>query len=508
MELSKKISVYLISVVALATVHAGLAIATSWRFRADVEQVANEHLPSIRAAEELEIALLEQRGYVASHLLAEGRGAWLEELSRRGMAFDRWLTEAKRTSHTVVEWELIHELERLYADYVFTRDRVIATYQGGDLATAKKMLLEELPKKYDAAYAICERFIDLNNQYADAVVADARYHVQVQIWLTASTVASSVLFGLFAMFTFQKRVLVPVRQLTQELRWQQTQQTQVENADKPMPLGADVVSAEQTDEFQALGQGLRQLMSDVAATRISLRSRQRELKDAERLASVGKLAASVAHEIRNPLTAIKVWLFTLKRSLVGQTELTRSFDQIADELQRLENVVRSFLEFSRPPDPHPKAEQLSVLVAKAVELVRHRMREQAVEIAMDCPEELPAAWIDPDHFRQVLLNLLNNALDAMPSGGVIKIDVGVSERAGRRLLRVAVRDFGEGMSDESQRRLFEPFYTSKPNGTGLGLAIAASIMASQEGAVTLESTNADGTEFAVWVAIADPQMKG
>ncbi|MFM7073741.1 MAG: Ig-like domain-containing protein [Planctomycetota bacterium] len=131
-ELSRKINIYLVGVVAVA--HAGLAVATSLRFRADVERVANEYLPSVRSAEELEIALLEQRGYVASHLLSDGDTKWLAELQGRERSFNHWLAEARRTSFTDIEIEMLHELERMYADYVALRSEVVATYQRGDVA--------------------------------------------------------------------------------------------------------------------------------------------------------------------------------------------------------------------------------------------------------------------------------------------------------------------------------------------------------------------------------------
>jgi signal transduction histidine kinase len=333
MELSRKINLYLVVVVAVAVAHAGLAVATSLRFRSDVERVANEYLPSVRAAEELEIALLEQRGYVASHLLADGDVKWLQELRGRERSFDRWLAEARRTSFTDVEIEMLNELERLYADYVALRDEVVATYQRGEISKAKAMLLNDLARKHEAAYVICERYID----------------------------------------------------------------------------------------------------------------------------------------------------------------------QIAEEIQRLENVVHSLLEFARPPTPKPRAERVELLVEKAGELVQHRLREQAAKLEVSLADGLPTAWVDAEQARQVLLNLLNNALDATPSGGVVRIAAAPVERSGVAMVRITVRDEGGGLTEESQRRLFEPFHTTKPHGTGLGLAIAASIMASQGGAITLEHTASDGTEFAVWI---------
>jgi len=493
MELSRKINLYLVVVVAVAVAHAGLAVATSLRFRADVERVANEYLPSVRAAEELEIALLEQRGYVASHLLADGDVKWLQQLRGREGSFSRWLAEARRTSFTDIEIEMLNDLERLYADYVAVRDDVVATYQRGEISKAKAMLLDDLARKHEAAYLICEQYIDINNHYADQAVADSRQHVRVQLWLTIVAVTASMLFGGVAAATFHRRVLWPLRQLSRELPPSTGETPSDESGGRTAAMNAPA------DDLQMLGEGLRRLMRDVAATRSSLHSRQQELANAERLASVGKLAASVAHEIRNPLTAIKVWLFTLRRSMAGQPELGRSFDQIAEEIQRLENVVHSFLEFARPPVPKPRAERVDLLIQKAGELVQHRLREQGARLEISLAEDLPNAWVDTEQARQVLLNLLNNALDAMPSGGVVRVEATSGERCGVGMLRIAVRDEGGGLTEETQRRLFEPFHTTKVHGTGLGLAIAGSIMASQGGAITLEHTSSQGTEFAIWI---------
>jgi signal transduction histidine kinase len=142
---------------------------------------------------------------------------------------------------------------------------------------------------------------------------------------------------------------------------------------------------------------------------------------------------------------------------------------------------------------------VDLLIEKAGELVQHRLREQGARLDVSLADGLPDAWVDAEQARQVLLNLLNNALDAMPSAGVVRIAAAPVERSGVAMIRIAVRDEGGGLTAESQRRLFEPFHTTKPQGTGLGLAIAASIMASQGGAITLEHTASDGTEFAVWI---------
>ena len=248
-------------------------------------------------------------------------------------------------------------------------------------------------------------------------------------------------------------------------------------------------------------------MSDVSETRTSLERSRTQLLQAEKLASVGKLAASVAHEIRNPLTSLKMRLFSLRQTFGGDPLHSDDFQVVSDEIGRLERIIRNFLEFSRPPDLLLRSQALAPLLDRTLELCGHRLSEKDIALTRQDGAGLPLVLADADQLKQVFINLLNNAAEALPEGGKLQLSSAVEAGPEGRLLAVVrFADNGPGIPPEFQGHIFEPFFTTKDEGTGLGLCIAARIMARHQGRLELESSTSQGSTFAVWIPI-DPEAE-
>jgi signal transduction histidine kinase len=263
------------------------------------------------------------------------------------------------------------------------------------------------------------------------------------------------------------------------------------------------------DELHVMGYYLRNLMSDVSDTRSRLERSRDRLLASQKLASVGKIAASVAHEIRNPLTAIKMWLFSAQESVSGNVELARKLGIVWEEITRLESIVRNFLEFFRPPEIHCSPQDVGTVIGQTLDLLGPRFKEARIRVGQKPRSELPPVMADAAQFKQVLLNLLGNAVDAMSNGGEIRITAAVEKDIDARpMVVVRICDTGLGIPQEVQGRIFEPFFTTKETGTGLGLCIAAQVMARHGGALVLESSTDKGTTFAVWTPVAQENNDG
>jgi PAS domain S-box-containing protein len=221
--------------------------------------------------------------------------------------------------------------------------------------------------------------------------------------------------------------------------------------------------------------------------------------NAEKLASIGKLAASIAHEIRNPLTSIKVRLYSIRRAVSRDTRLTERFRVVWEEIDRLESVVRNFLDFSRPPALKLQPNSVSRLVDKTLELVGQRLRELGIETVRREDPNLPIVHVDAEQMKQVLLNLLTNAAEAMPNGGRIEITAGRGASENGSMVVVRVKDTGPGIPNDLVHHVFEPFFSTKEDGTGLGLCVSARIVERHGGRLELEETGRNGTCFAVWI---------
>jgi signal transduction histidine kinase len=328
----------------------------------------------------------------------------------------------------------------------------------------------------------------------DVQRAEAR--VRMTTWVVGTSAALSLVLSGFLLWLFFYRVLFPLRGMVAD-----AELFRGDRPDKPPDSG--------DDELRLMGSHLRNLMSDVSDTRSRLEQSRDRLMAAEKLASVGKLAASVAHEIRNPLTAIKMWLFTIREAADGNAELDRKLGIIAEEVERLESIVRNLLEFSRPPALDTRPHSIAEMIEQTLVLISPRLAERRIHVLQPMEKGLPPVIADASQFRQVLLNLFENAIDAMPEGGEIRVSTTAETDAGGQSMEVVrVRDTGHGMPPDVQRRVFEPFFTTKELGTGLGLCIAARVMARHGGALVLESSTEKGTCFAVWVPAANEGGNG
>jgi signal transduction histidine kinase len=228
----------------------------------------------------------------------------------------------------------------------------------------------------------------------------------------------------------------------------------------------------------------------------------------EKLASLGTLAAGVAHEIRNPLTAINVRLHSLKKNLVPNSSEQEDALVIGYEIQRLERIVQEFLQFARPADPKLLSVSADSLVARIQSLFGPELEKTSIRLNL---ESVPDIWVrvDPHQIEQVLINLIQNAVESMERGGTITLRArsGTARLQGRTrpVVMLEVSDTGKGIPPEVQKRMFDPFFTTKEEGTGLGLAIAARIVEKHGGALECRSEMNRGTTFAILLPHTKPE---
>ncbi len=223
---------------------------------------------------------------------------------------------------------------------------------------------------------------------------------------------------------------------------------------------------------------------------------QEQLVQASKLGAIGELAAAVAHEVNNPLTGILGFAELLMGELPEGDVRRDEVAVIRDEAVRARTIVKALLEFARPRPPQRVSTDLNQLVTSTIDLVHYRARQAEVLITTGFGD-LPRLEIDPDALKQVLLNLLNNAIDAMPRGGEVRV---ATRRVEGRVC-VSVTDTGMGMDSATRDRIFSPFFSTRGTGgaTGLGLSVSLQIMQGHGGTIEVESKPGHGSVFSVWL---------
>lgn len=226
----------------------------------------------------------------------------------------------------------------------------------------------------------------------------------------------------------------------------------------------------------------------------------RELLESERLATIGKMAAHVTHEVRNPLSSIALNLELLEDELPAASEARALHTAIAREVTRLTQLTEQYLSLTRRDRPHLEPDDLGDVVNEAMAFIREDLRRARVELTLEIAPNLPAVWIDEAQVRQVVVNLVRNARQAMPDGGSLRVLV---EPRGEELALI-IEDSGSGIDEATRTRLFEPFLTTKSHGTGLGLAICKQIVEAHRGSIEFESNAPSGTRFTVRLPTTPP----
>jgi len=244
------------------------------------------------------------------------------------------------------------------------------------------------------------------------------------------------------------------------------------------------------------GQGLIVQFRDVTEER----EVSRALERVDRLASLGRMAAGVAHEIRNPLTGVALLLDDLHDRLpIGEDRALAA--RALQEIERLEGIVEELLAYARVDRMERRACRIDEVLEQSLFLLKKQARNQGVRVSSEVESALPPVHGDPEKLKQALLNLCLNALQAMPGGGGLHI----SARSAEGEVVVLVRDTGPGVPPEEAERIFEPFYTLRPGGTGLGLSIAHTIVSDHGGRLEIEAGTAKGAVFVMHLPAVTPE---
>jgi len=477
--------VWVAVVVCLAILGSALALKSTIETQRLMRTTVAVSIPSLVAAEELEAALLEQRGLVSAYMLEDGERAWLAELESRKPELPRWLAEARRTAPSPEGLAHLERLERVYRRYDRERDRAIALFQRGDVAAARSLQLHEVKALADEAHRLSDEYLAVSRRSVEVAMDRVDRRIRAEATAVGVILALTAAAGLALLALLSRKLLGPLRELAAEAR-------SLARAD-----GAARSAPEGEDDLREIGRLLRRLVADVRDTRLALEESRDRLLDSEQLATVGRMAAGVAHEIRNPLTAMRMWLFAIRGQVGEAPQMLEKCDLLADEIGRLDGIVGSFLELSRPPAPVLEPQDVSRLVDGTLDLLAEQIRRGSLRVLRVRAPSLPRVQADVQQLRQVFLNLLANAAEATPEGGEIRVSEDVETDGGSTFVTVRVGDTGPGIPECVRARLFEPFVTSKRNGTGLGLSIAAGIVTRHGGRLALESSDERGSVFAV-----------
>jgi signal transduction histidine kinase len=241
----------------------------------------------------------------------------------------------------------------------------------------------------------------------------------------------------------------------------------------------------------------------------NLKQSQRVLQRADRLSSLGMLTAGLAHEIRNPLVAIRTFTQLLPERY-QDTEFRCNFQSLAlKEVDRICGLINDLLNFARPSAPNVAAEDINEIVQNVARILETEAKEKDVRIAFDLAANLPKIFVDKEQMKQVFMNVILNAIQSIDGGGVVEVfSRAFSQGAPHQYVQVGIHDSGVGIPQKDLENIFNPFFTTKKGGSGLGLSITHQIVQEHAGYMYVESQLGQGTTFYVNLPVSPLVRKG
>ncbi len=272
-------------------------------------------------------------------------------------------------------------------------------------------------------------------------------------------------------------------------------------------ISQEPLSKIQIANLQVLGKQAGLAFENALLFKERLRQNERMFR-AEQLATMGQFAAGIAHELRNPLTAIRSTIQYLAGDFAGDTDQMKLANDILDEVDRLNNIVGNLLSLAQPAESNPEEIDIPQEIKHCLNFIKAKAKSQNVKLQTDFVNNLPKLTFDPAELRQLLLNVVMNALQAMPKGGTLSIrtnqltDGGPGYTSGFNRLLIQVEDEGAGIDSNLHEKVFEPFFTTKAGGTGLGLAICNSIVKRYNGEIWIKKAKSGGTEVNIALPVS------
>jgi len=448
----------------------------SWQDRA-LDRVLAENVASIRAANEMEETIWRMQS-VALEAARDRSRVPDETLTKLESQFEQSLREAESAAKVAEEQPLVQRIREEFANYS-ARWRRTST----DMVANETTLAELLPMAPRITEP-CEQLMRLNEQLMQLA---SRRRQELTAWIMWGRAAMLVIgpgLGLLLGFRLAGQLHQSITRISVRLQAVAGELEQEVGHLEVTPQ-ADLPAIQK--QLDVIADRMRRVMQELHQAR-------QETMRAERLAAVGELAAGVAHELRNPLTSVKLLIQTMQHRL-RESMPPQTFDIVLEEISRMETTIQGLLDFARPPKLQRARHDLRQIVRRAVNLIEGNARQNRVALATHFADE--PVWVnaDAEQLHQVCINLLLNGIESMTTGGAFDIHVAGDEATA--VARVRFEDSGAGIPDDVLPRLFEPFVTSKDRGTGLGLAVSRRIVTNHSGRLLAENRPSGGAALTI-----------
>lgn len=483
------------SLVVIALIMAGgfLIISYTYQVQDTSNTIIEENISNIRAAKELEITLHGIRAISLNYIIDKD-STWVERLREKETEFARVLENAKESANTPEENLLIQQIGALFSNYEQNLNNALSFEKQGDLLKANALLVLGSRDLINTIEDKCSTLV-LSNQnsqtdYERRIRRNNNIIRTAMYWFGVGGLALGLILG----WLVARILLNPIYKLVLKVR------------DAAGSELVEHVRMSPGKELEEIDLHINRMISRINQAHEDLRRNQELLEKSSKLAAIGKIAPAIAHEIRNPLAAIKMLIYTMKKEGGISGEKEYDLQVILGEISRMESFLQSFLQYARPVKPQLKEIEVRSVIREMIHVMAPQMKQNRIEMKETHAEDKVFVQTDADQLKQVLMNLLQNAIEAMGDGGVLSVTTSVVREKDKEgpstWLNIIISDTGRGIPSEMKDSLFDPFVKGSPSGTGLGLSISQRIIELHHGWISAANNPVKGATFTIHLPVS------
>lgn len=462
------------------------------RIQRSTARILRENVASLKAAEELEIALLDMKGLTANYLL-DGQQKWLEIFENKKISFLQWIEKARADAHNVEGEKIIDRIRIFFFSYLDFQKNVVQLYQQGRAKDAHNVLVNDMIQMFDKIYEKCEELLALNEKLMNGtgrlIEQDNKTISRIIFGLGILGIAMGLAMGVF----LARGITHSIYELVLKVRGA----TNNEIVEK--------VDITNENELEHLDKHIKKLIEKVHEVNKDLERSQRMLIRAEKLAALGRVSAGLAHEIRNPLTAIKMLIFTLQNETIKNDKIIKDFDVILKEIERIENFIQKFLDFARPPEPNFRIININDLLKQILNLLSGQITRANVRLIERFDAINPIVYGDKEQLQIVFLNVILNAIQSTNGNGIVTVESKIpnNQMGSTPIVQIVISDNGVGIPMDIIDNIFDPFVSGREGGIGLGLSIASQLVHNHGGWIEAFNNLDRGATFSIKLPIRE-----
>jgi signal transduction histidine kinase len=462
-----------------------LVIAYTYKLQKETEKYIESARFTVNEGKEMQDELTTIKGLTYNYLDRKSN-VWLDSLKRCQSRFIVHLERARHRANSNEEKLIIQQISGLYSNFEQNLNTAVLHHKNGDYSSANALLLYSAKDLIGTIQQKSVEFIALSKRaeilYEKELARTNSIILTILVYLGIGGIVIGLLFG----WLLSRMLFGPLNQLVLSVRGASGEAVMEKIKFKP---GRDI------DE---LGERIKDLVNRMNKANEDLSRNKELLQHSNKYATLGKIAPTIAHEIRNPLASIKMLVYSIREETNISDSVKEDLDIISSEIERMENFTKDFLRFAKPADPVFSNENPMDSLQEVLKLLKPRFKSNSIQLIDNATHVDCRVLADSGQLKQIYMNLILNAIDVMPAGGSFTLDAQVLnnlESNGENstdFVRINFSDSGPGIPEAIMKTLFEPFIKGTDMGVGIGLSISQSIANSHRGWITAENKSANG----------------